>query len=143
MSSGRKRYGLLTERQYQILKLRIQGYKQREVAELLGTARENISVIEKQAMRKIRLAEETLRIYKELLSVDKIRLEPNTYTLDIPKIIFRRADELGIRLKANLSYILGMLHYEADECIRHRKLIKPINILILRDGGLEIICEEY
>jgi Tfx family DNA-binding protein len=138
----RKRYGLLTQKQYEVLRLRAQGYKQREIAEMLNTTRENISVIEKSALRKIRLAEKTLRIYRELYCLDKIRVEPNTYTLDIPKIIFSRADELGIKLRANLSYLLGAIHYRAEECIRRRHLIKPLNILIFRNGDIEIYCEE-
>ncbi|MEM2286080.1 MAG: Tfx family DNA-binding protein, partial [Ignisphaera sp.] len=64
MSKERK-YGLLTEKQYEVLKLRAEGKTQKEVAEIMGTTRENLSVIEKNALRKIRLAEETLKVYKD------------------------------------------------------------------------------
>lgn len=139
--SRSKRYGLLTERQYQVLKLRAQGLKQVEIAKILGTSRENISVIEKSAMRKIRLAEDTLRIYRELFRVDQIIIEPDTYTLDIPRIVFRRADELGIRLRANVSFLLGMIHYNARDCVRNRRVIKAIAVAIYRDGGIDVSCE--
>ncbi|MGC9149095.1 MAG: Tfx family DNA-binding protein [Sulfolobales archaeon] len=137
----KKKYGLLTEKQYEVLRLRALGYRQKEIAEMMSTTRENISVIEKSALRKIKLAEETIRLYRELYCLDKIRVEPNTYTLDIPKIIFSRADELGIKLKANLSYLLGAIHYRAGGCIKRRHLIKPLNILIFKDGDIEIYCD--
>jgi Tfx family DNA-binding protein len=44
-----RKIGFLTERQYKVLELRVKGYKQDEVARMLGTTRENIAMIEKKA----------------------------------------------------------------------------------------------
>lgn len=51
-TTSRKRYGLLTEKQYTVLKYRLQGYTQSRIAEILGTARSNVSALERAAMRK-------------------------------------------------------------------------------------------
>ena len=43
----------LTEQQIRILQLRAKGLKQSEIAELLGTSRANVSILEHRALEKI------------------------------------------------------------------------------------------
>lgn len=140
--AGARRYGLLTERQYTVLKMRLQGMTQEEVSRALGTSRSNVSIIEKKAWRNIRLAEETLRAYRELMTVEKIVVRPSTHTLDIPKIVFETADRLGVRLRTGLAYLQGLIHLRAGDCIEKRHVVKTIHISILRDGDIDVYCED-
>lgn len=48
---ARRKYGLLTEEQYEILKLRIQGVTQKKIAEILKTSRENVAIVERRAKK--------------------------------------------------------------------------------------------
>ncbi|NAZ13157.1 MAG: Tfx family DNA-binding protein [Desulfurococcales archaeon] len=139
--SREHKYGLLSERQYKVLKMRIMGYTQEEIAKIMNTSRSNISIIEKNAWKNIRIALKTLDVYKEMFSIEKMIIKPSTHTLDIPRIIFEKADELGIKLKINLPYIQALLHIKADKCIKRRRVVRPIQIMILRDGDIEIRCE--
>ena len=56
------RYGFLTERQMQILRLRKDGMKQGEIASRLGTTRQNIAILEGRAVKKIEEAAMTLQM---------------------------------------------------------------------------------
>jgi hypothetical protein len=134
----RKRYGLLTERQYEVLKLRIQGYTQEEIAKILKTSRENISITEKRAKEKIRLAEETLRIYKELLSSGVVNIEAGTHLVEVPQLVVAKADKLGIKLRANFTMLYDEIRYRAGKCIEGTRVVKPIKVIILRDGTFEV-----
>ncbi len=59
----------LTEQQIRILRLRAQGgLKQSEIAELLGTSRANVSILERRALRKIEKARNTLLLWEQINS---------------------------------------------------------------------------
>ncbi len=135
---GRRRYGLLTERQYLVLKLRLQGLTQEEIARMLNTSRENVSIIERRAKENIRLAEETLKAYKELLALGEVIIEPGTHLIEVPKILISEADKLKVKLKANFTRIYDEIRYRARECVSGTKVIKPIRVLIYRDGDFEV-----
>ncbi len=132
-----KKYGLLTEKQYIVLKLRLKGYTQKEIAELLGTSRENIAILEKRAREKIKLAFETVKTYYELTSIGEVVVEPGTHLVDIPRMVMRRADELGVKLRANFTRIYDELRYKAG--VKSKYVDRRIRILILRDGDIYVI----
>ncbi len=137
-----KRYGLLTERQYTVLKLRIAGKTQEEIARMLGTSRENISIIEKRAWRKVRLAEETLKHVKELLAVTKVTIPAGTHLVQVPGMLIGAADRVGVKLKGNFTRIYDEIRFKAEKCIKGTHVIRPISIVIYRDGSFEVIDEE-
>lgn len=136
---SRRKYGLLTEEQYKVLQLRIRGYTQREIAEILGTSRENVAIVEKRAMRNIRLAEETLNIYKSLLAVAKVTIKPGTHLIEVPKIIVEAADKADVKLKANFTRIYDEIRFKAGKNVRGTRVIKPITVLIFRNGDISVI----
>jgi len=135
----KRKYGLLTEEQYEVLKLRIQGFTQKKIAEILKTTRENVAVIEKRARRNIRIAEETLKVYKELLAVAKIKIREGTHLVDVPRIVINAADKAGVKLKANFTRIYDEIRFKARECVKGTFVIKPITVLIYRDGDIEVL----
>ncbi|MEM0378436.1 MAG: Tfx family DNA-binding protein [Thermosphaera sp.] len=136
-TTSRKRYGLLTEKQYTVLKYRLQGYTQSRIAEILGTARSNVSALERAAMRKIKLAEETLQVFYELNSAGEIVVEPGTHLVDVPGMLLRKADELGVKLRANFTMIYDMLRYMAGQ--RGIRTSRRIKILIMKDGSIRMV----
>ncbi len=44
----------LTEQQIRVLQLRAKGLKQSEIAEILGTSRANVSILERRALRRLK-----------------------------------------------------------------------------------------
>jgi len=122
---SRRKYGLLTEEQYKVLQLRIKGYTQREIAEILGTSRENVAIIEKRAMRNIRLAEETLNAYRSLLAVAKVTIKPGTHLVEVPKLVIEAADNAKVKLKANFTRIYDEIRFKAGKNIMEQGLLSP------------------
>jgi len=135
-----KKYGLLSELQFKVLRLRIvKGLSQAEVARMLGTTRENVTIIERRARRNIKLAEETLQAYKLLLSVANVRVEAGTHLIDVPGILVKASDRFGIKLKVNFTRIYDEIRFKARDCISRSKVVKPFTIAIFRDGNIEVI----
>jgi len=135
-----REHGFLSDRQFEVLRLRIRkGLSQAEVASTLGTTRENVTIIEKMARRNIRLAEETLQTYRLLLSVAKIKIEVDTHLIDVPGIVVKAGDSIGIKLKANFTRIYDEIRFKAGNCISGSRVVKPFTIAIFRDGSIEVV----
>jgi len=132
------RYGLFTKLQLQVLKLRSRGLSLREVAEKIGTTRQNIQVAEKRARNNVRVAEETILIYTLITAPLKVKIEAGTHLVDIPKIVIEKADEAGVKVRADFTLIYKLLHFKTQECIQGPRLVKPVLILVTSRGDVEI-----
>jgi Tfx family DNA-binding protein len=139
VNSVPKKYGLLSELQFKVLQLRIEkGLSQAEVARMLGTTRENITIVERRAERNIRLAEETIQAYKLLLCATKVNVEAGTHLVDLPGIVVKAGDSIGVKLKVNFTRIYDEIRFKAGDCISGSKVVKPFTIAIFRDGNIEV-----
>jgi len=134
---GVMRYGLLTEKQFKVLRYRAQGLTQEEVAELLGVSRSTVAAIEKSAMRKVRLAEETIRIYKLLHAAGYLDIPAGTHMTEIPALLVRKADELGVKLKGDFNLIYGQLRLLLGS--RTSRLPRGVRAVIYHDGTYEFL----
>ncbi|MCI4462498.1 MAG: Tfx family DNA-binding protein [Thermogladius sp.] len=130
------RYGFLTEKQFEVLKLRLQGLTQAEVASRLGMSRSAVAIAEKRALRKIKLCEETLRVYRELNAVRILVFDEGTRLVDIPGVIMSEADKVGLKLRASFDYIFGLIRFKARG--GYPRLRKRIRVFLMRDGGVDV-----
>ncbi len=105
----------------------------------MGTTRQNIQVAEKRARNNIRLAEETLLLYTLISAPLKITVDEGTHLVDIPRIVIEKADEVGVKVKADFTLIYKLLHFKAQECISGPRLVKPILIVVTSRGDVEIM----
>ena len=134
-----RKYGLLSELQFKVLQLRIEkGLSQAEVARMLGTTRENVTIVEKRAERNIRLAEETIQAYKLLLCATKVNIEAGTSLIDVPGIVVKAGDSIGVKLKVNFTRIYDEIRFKAGDCVSGSRVVKPFTIAIFRDGNIEV-----
>jgi len=140
----RRKYGFLSDRQFQVLQLRIEkGLSQAEIANMLGTTRENVTIIEKSARRNIKLAERTLQTYRLLLSVAKITIEAGTHLIDIPGMVVKAGDNIGVKLQVNFTRIYDEVSFKAGDCISGSRIVKPFTIAIFRDNRIEVLPRTY
>lgn len=95
----------LTGRQLEILKLRQAGKTQGEIAKLLGTSRENISIAEKRAKENVRKARKTLEEYERITAIE-IDLQDISDIVKIPRTIFEEADKHSIKVTNSATEIL-------------------------------------
>lgn len=112
----------LTEQQIRILQLRAKGLKQSEIAELLGTSRANVSILEHRALEKIEKARNTLLIWEQINSKISIEIKKGEDIFTIPDKLFKKADELKIKVPYSTAEIIAFLveHAPLDDRIAKR-----------------------
>lgn len=133
-----KRFGLLTEHQIKVLKLRAKGLSLREASSTLNVSHQDIAVTEKRALRNIELAKQTLIAYKLATSPVKVLLSEGTRHVDIPVLVIEEADRAGVKIKADISLLLKLIWRRARSCIDNRRVKKPIMILVDKEGELDV-----
>lgn len=99
----------LTEQQIRILQLRAKGLKQSEIAELLGTSRANVSILEHRALEKIEKAKNTLLIWEQINSKISIEIKKGEDIFTVPDKLFKKADELKIKVPYSTAEIIAFL----------------------------------
>ncbi|GCC11589.1 putative transcriptional regulator [archaeon] len=130
-------YGFLTKRQMEVLGFRAQGYSQGEIAKLLGTSRENITIIDKRAREKVKKARTTIKIFESLEPVE-ITIPTSINLFSAPQFIFHAADRHEIRVRYNSTTVIGILRRKAGNCIVGNSVVEPIKIKILRSGHIVV-----
>jgi Tfx family DNA-binding protein len=128
----------LTETQIEVLKLRKKGLTQEEIAKIFGTSRANISMIEKRARENIKKAYNTIKIYNRIMAPLSIEIEEGTDVLNIPDIVFKKADEEDIKVKYNTLELIELIKENASEFIEKRTVKKKFKVYILENGDLDV-----
>ena len=129
--------GFLTRRQLRILELRGQGYKQREIAELLGTSRENVAILEKRARENVEKARRTIIAFERLSPV-RVLLGEGEELFSAPEKILRVADKHGIKVVHNKTSIIGLLRRHAGSRIQGNRIMSEVGVSILRSGRIVV-----
>ncbi len=129
----------LTERQLQVLKLRVQGCSQQKVADLLGTTRSNVSILEKRAYQNISRAESTLQQWMMIQAPISLKVVAGTDVFKLPSMIFQIADEKAIQLPITSLDIIVQLKRKASHLFRRRAVLKDVEIYVASDGELQVI----
>ena len=128
------RYGFLTERQMQILRLRKDGMKQGEIASRLGTTRQNIAILESRAVKKIEEAAMTLQMLEVQGTVCVTGIPAGIHILDAARAIIDEADRNGIRLKGNMVDLVSWLKSNMEGNIISGRIHTGVRVMILSDG---------
>ena len=128
--------GSLTKIQLDVLRLRMAGLTQEEVAGRLGTTRQNVSLVERRANRNIEKAEETIAAYKRMRIATSITLKPSTHLVDVPRMLIDAADAVGVRISGDFSTVYRELRQSAGDRIKGPRVISPVEVHILSDGEI-------
>jgi Tfx family DNA-binding protein len=126
----------LTRRQLEVLKLRKQGRPQQEVAEVLGTTRSNVSILEKRAHNNIARAERTLQQWMMIQAPISLRIMAGTDVFDLPAMIFQEADRRSITLPTNSLDIIVQLRRRAPNLFRKRYVGQDVDLYVTAKGEL-------
>jgi DNA-binding protein, Tfx family len=139
--SHAKKYGLLNELQVEILKLRARGLTQAEIAKRLNLSRSYVSMIELRAKRKIKAAEETLKIVSLIQSQELIVIRKGTRLAEIPLVVLKAADKRRIHLKTNIIEIIRMVKLANPPCIRKGRTVREITFKVSSEGRLILLYQ--
>ena len=129
---------LLTQRQWQVMRLRATGLTQAQVAKRLHTTRENISIVEHRAHENLKAAKATLAALEQLSESKEVIIPSGTSIFEATSMILLRADVLGIKMKMNADSILAALRSKCRGRIRGHHLTAVVKIRISEDGSVTI-----
>jgi Tfx family DNA-binding protein len=127
---------LLTDKQLSVLRLRARGYSQQEVAEMMGTSRSNISILEKRAHQNIERARITINLWKMIKAPVSVKIPAGTDIFEVPRIVFSSADQKDIRLTVNSLDIIVQLRNKAAQLIRKRAFLSDVDIYVTDNGDI-------
>ena len=129
---------ILTQRQWNVLKLRATGLTQAQVGTRLRTSRENVTIIEHRAHENLKAAKATLAAIEELSGSREFIIPSGVSIFEATSMILRRADVLRIKVKMDADSILASLRAKRRGRIRGHHLIAVIRVKISPDGSLQI-----
>jgi len=127
---------LLTERQLKVLQLRREGCSQQEVADILGTTRSNISILEKRAHQNIHRAEQTIRQWMMIRAPISLKIKEGTDVFDLPGMVFDAADKRSIELPVTSLDIIVQLRRKSPKLFRKRAVLKDVDVYVTEEGEL-------
>lgn len=130
----------LTDRQARVLKMRLDGLSQQEVADRLGTTRSNVSILEKRAHQNIARSKRTVQKWMMLRAPISLQAKAGVDVFDLPKMIFAAADEKGIRLPVTSLDIVVQLRRSAPRLFKKRALDRDAQIYVTLEG--EMLVED-
>jgi len=127
---------LLTDRQRTVLKLRQKGMSQQEVAELLGTTRSNVSILEKRALQNVKRAKATLKEWTMIQAPVSLTIPAGTDIFDLPSLLFLEADRTGIKLDIGSVDVVVQIKGKVPEALKKRVILRDIEVAVTEDGQL-------
>lgn len=128
----------LTEAQLRVLKLRMKGLTQTEIARRLNTSRANVSILESRGKENIARAERTLKLSEKLKAPVVIVVKQGDDILQVPKKVFQAADVAKIKVKLGTADIIARIKDEAEDKIHGRSATKSFNVALLAEGDIVI-----
>ncbi len=126
----------LTPRQAQVWALRAKGLSQTQIAELWGTSRANVCMLEKAAKSKIEKSRETVAFDEQLRAPVRLLCRPGELLLDLPPRVYRAADHAGIKVRADGPMVVQQFLSEAPGCVHNHRLVQAVWVTITVHGQL-------
>ena len=62
--------------------------------------------------------------------------------VDIPRLVIDAADKANVKLRADFTRVYNEIRFKAPGCVKGTKVVRPITVLILKDGDIEVIPKE-
>ncbi len=130
----------LTKRQFEVLKMRREGKTLAEIAVKLRTSRSNISAILRTAGENVDKARNTLKLIETIKWPIKIDVRAGSNVYEVSEMVFRKADEKGIKISHNYSDIVRLITETLGwENLKRRKALRNFSIMVSKEGMIEVL----
>ncbi|MBX8630897.1 MAG: Tfx family DNA-binding protein [Thermoplasmata archaeon YP2-bin.285] len=139
---SRRSRSILTERQIEILMMRKEGCTQKEIADRLDISRQDVSILERRALRNLSAAADAISAAARAGVACTFKLSSGTHILDAAKKVIEEADRMQIRLKSSAIGVTSMIRAAASNAIAGGVLQKEIAVTILPDGRVTMYQSE-
>ncbi|MFH1821336.1 MAG: Tfx family DNA-binding protein [Methanobacteriota archaeon] len=129
----------LTQKQFEILKMKIAGKSLSEIAKELQTSRANISSIAKTAEENVKKSKNTLKLVELINWSIKIDVRAGSNVYEISEKVFREADRKKIKISHNYSELVRLITGAlGTKRLKRRKALKNFSIVVSKDGRFDI-----
>jgi len=130
----------LTQRQFEVLRLRIEGKSLTEIARELKTSRSNVSRVAKIAERNIERAKNTLKLIGTIEWPIKIDVKEGSNVYSASEEVFRKADEKGVRITRNYAELVRLITETLGrKNLKGRNALRDFSIMVSKEGKVEVL----
>jgi len=130
----------LTQRQFEVLRLRIEGKSLTEIARELKTSRSNVSRVAKIAERNIERAKNTLKLIGTIEWPIKIDVKEGSNVYSASEEVFRKADEKGVGITRNYAELLRLITETLGrKNLKGRNALRDFSIMVSKEGKVEVL----
>lgn len=130
----------LTQRQFEVLRLKIEGKSLTEIARELKTSRSNVSRVAKIAERNIERAKNTLKLIGTIEWPIKIDVKEGSNVYSASEEVFRKADEKGVRITRNYAELLRLVTETLGrKNLKGRNALRGFSIMVSKEGKVEVL----
>jgi len=137
-----RRFGLLTDKQLTVLALHdSRGLGFSEIARRLGTTRQDAAATYRRAVANVEAAWETLVAYTLATGI-LVEVDKGSILDELVERVIKEANAHGVRLRWGRPELYILLRGLLRSCIAGSRLVKPVAIVLRRDGGLEAYPRE-
>jgi len=137
-----RRFGLLTDKQLTVLALHdSHGLGFSEIARRLGTTRQDAAATYRRAVANVEAAWETLVAYTLATGI-LVEADEGAILDELVERVIKEADAHGVRLRWGRPELYILLRGLLRSCTEASRLVKPVAIVLRRDGGLEAYPRE-
>jgi len=129
----------LTKRQFEVLRMKIEGKSLSEIAKTLGTSRSNVSRLSKIAKLNVERAKNTMKLMATIRWPVKVVARAGSNVYEVSEMIFREADKKGISISQNYSGLVSLITEALGrKNIRRRNSTKNFTVLLSEEGKVEV-----
>jgi Tfx family DNA-binding protein len=133
---------VLTRRQAEVYVLRERGYRQADVAEILGTSRANVASVEASARENVRKAHNTVAFATVLAAPVHVEIDPGCDLYDVPRRVFATCDQSGIEVNYTAPELMERVTDAAGDAVEGRQVTRPIAVGVTADGDVRVTSSE-
>ncbi|MDV0441842.1 hypothetical protein McpAg1_10530 [Methanocorpusculaceae archaeon Ag1] len=126
---------ILTERQKTVLQCRKMGMTQQQIADMLNTNKSNISLIEKSALKNVRMAKDVLEFVYSMDAAHTCVLARGTNINRAPQVLYEAVQPLGIKIQYDIGALVTQIRTAVPEKLRENEIRADIHIY-LNDTGI-------
>ncbi|XVH32966.1 Tfx family DNA-binding protein [Haloferacaceae archaeon DSL9] len=129
---------VLTRRQGEVLALREAGVRQRDIADLLGTSRANVSSIEASARENVAKARETVAFAETLTAPVQVPIDAGTDLYDVPKLVYDACDAAAVKVGYTAPDLMKTVSDAAGSAVQGREIRERLFVGVTSDGEVRV-----
>ncbi len=128
-----------TERQLMALMLKSMGFKLGEIAEVMGTSKQNVHSMIKRGLKNVEKYDTMNKLLKASIAASILFFKPGEKLIDVAYKLLEEADRLSIKLRGNEQDLASCVKLEVDN--DGRTILEPVAIGICRNGKIVILTK--